>query len=931
MMNKLGKFMLLVVMLLGFNQYINAQVKVSGIVKDASEAIIGATIFDPGSGNGVVTDSRGRYSIELDVNTPFQLTYSYIGYAPQTIEFDPTNGQTIWNDVNVILQDSSFNLNVIVVGASRFEERVLEAPVTIRKLSSKELQASGQLSAYEAIGNIMGVWSMGSSVALPSYNTRGFSDPGNFRFKQQIDGIDLTNPIGLAIAGTMGASDLDISSVEVIPGASSALYGSDAFNGVLRMYTKSPFDFPEFSMQTKVGVTVQDAAGTNPLYEQDFRIVHLFNNKLAFKADISYRSIYDWIADDQSALIPARQFDNRDAFLAQDINDPNGYLRIDAVHRLGDEYANGIGSIGFPVTLTAPDGTVTSLGAGELARSGITEKDMFTTADFFSNRMESFRGNFSLHYRFDEDWELSYMYKHSFSDWLIRSSVTFPQYDYLQRMHHVNLKGKNLNFRVYQHKLDNFRGSFSGTNAADAIQQSIRPNDLWVADFQQRYTETGSLRDARIFADRFMPGGSEFNKDDFEAALAATSNNTDFSGLNSDVTIGSQTIDFSSYINADLDYDFSSVLPFQLLAGLNYRRFNIDSEGTFYNDGALGFGEPIVVNQVGMYVQSTNYLLDDKLRLTLALRFDDSQDYESNFSPRVALVYNLDAQKKHFVRGSFQTGFRIPSIQEGFFRLQLTSAFTNIGSAQRSIDNFVYQGRSGNQFTLQQIIEEDGRGFTAVQPEKNTLYEVGYKGLLANDRLLIDLNGYFTQYQDLIIRPVMAFRPGTPDFQLFAIRQNRSERVQSYGVGLNIDYKLAQNVRVGLTYNWNDFDSNDFEATNPNIDDDQEKEAFLRELQFNTPEHRLGIFVNVNKFGPQDRFSFNAAWKYSSSFHYFSNFGENTIPTVNTTDMSFSVAIPELKSTVKIGGSNIFQQEYTYIYGGPLTGAIYYVSVLYQQ
>ena len=119
----------------------------------------------------------------------------------------------------------------------------------------------------------------------------------------------MTNPIGLAIGNTVGVSDLDIASVELVHGASSALYGSDAFNGVLRLYSKNPFDFPGVSFQTKSGVTVQEAAGTNPYFEQDLRVAHIFNDKLAFKFDMNYKRAYDWIGDDNSHRIPAGQSD----------------------------------------------------------------------------------------------------------------------------------------------------------------------------------------------------------------------------------------------------------------------------------------------------------------------------------------------------------------------------------------------------------------------------------------------------------------------------------------------------------------------------------------------------------------------------------------------------------------------------------------------
>ena len=898
---------------------------ISGTVSDDDGIISGCHIFVSGSSDGTYSKEDGSYSLTTDLQPPFDLRFSFLGYDVQTVTVHAPGKK----EVNVSLSVSRNVLENIVVGASRYEERIMEAPVAIFKMSSTELKSKGGTDYYEAVSNMRGMQAQTSSLFLPSYNVRGFSDPGNFRFKQQLDGYDMTNPIGLAIANTMGVSDLDISSAELVHGASSALYGSDAFNGVLRFYSKNPFDFPGVSMQTKAGVTVQDAAGTNPYFEQDIRIAHLFSNKLAFKMDMNYKRAYDWIGDDFSHRIPAGQWDNRAFYEDLDYDDPNGHIRYDALHRLGDEYGNGVGVIRGVDHLVGPNGDTLHFNGQLLTRSGISEKDLFTTADFSSNKMENFRANFSFLYRPADGWELEYTYKHSFSDWLIRSSSTFPQFDYLQRFHLLRLTKGGLSLRVYNHKLDNYKGTWSANAAASAIETTLRPNDLWLTDFQDKYRETGSLREARLFADRFSPGGSEFNVEDFESALAATSQNTDYSGSNSILIPGSQAVDFSNYTNADIDYDFGDALPVRLQVGANYRRYNVESGGAFYNDGPLGYGKPIDVNQFAGYAQASKALYDDRLKLSVALRADKQTDYDLNLSPRATAVLKLGAEKDHILRASYLTGYRNPSIQEGFFRLQLTSVYTIIGSAERSLDNFIYEGRTGAQYTMREILDEVAPTFKAVQPERNTSFEFGYRTVI-NDKLMIDASGFFTQYENFINRPNIFFRPGTADFQIFAIRQNRDETVNGKGAGISLDYLINDKLSVGLTYDWNDYDSPDFEPIDENVPDDVEKERFLRSLQFNIPEHRASISFGGRHLGASERWGFQINTRYNGAFNYYSNLGELEIPEFNNTDAAITYSIPEWKTTLKIGGSNVFRQEYITIYGAPQIGSVYYVGIRYE-
>ena len=903
---------------------LSAQEVIRGRVTDDGQGIPGANVAVAGTSTGTATDIDGRFELETTVKPPVNLLISAIGYAEAKVSWSPTNGE-----LSIALEPVASSLDQVVVSASRYGERIMEAPVAIYKLSGAKLKSMGGVSAYESIESMRGIQAQKSSLSLPSYNTRGFSDPGNFRFKQQLDGFDMTNPIGLAIANTMGVSDLDISSVELVHGAASALYGSDAFNGVLRFQSKNPFDFPGVSMQTKSGVTVQDAAGTNPYFEQDFRVAHIMSDKVAFKMDLSYRKFHDWIGDDQSHRIAPGSFDNRENF--PDAPPADGFIAHDGVHSLGNEYGNGVGVVPGVNFLVGPGNDTLNIMGAPLTRTGITEKDIFTLPDIQNNEMESFRGSFSFFYRPIKDMELEYTYKHSFSDWLIRSSSTFPQFDYLQRLHLVRASYKGFTGRLYRHKLNNFRGSWSAANAADAVQQALRPNEAWAADFREEYSRTGSLRDARQFADRFMPGGAEFNLQDFQAALGASARNTDYSGQNSAITAGSQAVDFSSYTNLDLDYDFEDQLPFKLQVGFNYRRIRVNSNGAFYNDGPLGFGEPIIVNNMAGYAQASKEFIDRRLRLTAALRADKQTDYQLNWSPRITAVLKAGAERDHIFRASYLTGFRNPSIQEGFFRLQLTSTFTNIGSARRSLENFVYRGVSGTEYDMLDIIEADGRGFEPLQPEQNSSLELGYRTHI-NNRLYIDASAYGTQYRNFINRPLIFFRPeeNPEDFQIFGIRQNRSETVVGYGAGIGLDYVVSSKLSVGVSYDWNDYDSPDFSPAEGVEDEQAAKDAFLRSLQFNIPEHRVNANVSAKRLGKRERWGAHYNFRYNGSYNYFSNFGEALIPAFNTSDIAVSYRIPDWRTTLKIGASNVFRQEYITIYGAPMIGSLYYVSVRYE-
>src|SRR3546814_2763451 len=130
-----------------------------------------------------------------------------------------------------------------------------------------------------------------SDLTFRSVNTRGFSFNGNTRLVQLVDGMDNQAPgLNFAVGNVVGMSELDVESVELLPGAASALYGPNAINGLLLMNSKSPFTYQGLSAYVKTGLmSASNRTQTNTaFYDVAVRFAKAFTAQFAFKANIAY-------------------------------------------------------------------------------------------------------------------------------------------------------------------------------------------------------------------------------------------------------------------------------------------------------------------------------------------------------------------------------------------------------------------------------------------------------------------------------------------------------------------------------------------------------------------------------------------------------------------------------------------------------------------
>jgi iron complex outermembrane receptor protein len=204
------------------------------------EPLIGANIIVVGTILGTTTDLDGNFSFTVKQDFPFVIRISMIGYQGQDIEITSENAA----DLQVSLSEQAIMGQEVVVSASRVEESILESPVTVEKMGILMVKNTPAESYYRGIASLKGVDYVTSSINFQIYNARGFNSTGNTRFVQLVDNMDTQAPaLNFPIGSLNGPSDLDVESIEFLPGAASALYGPNAFNGILLINSKNPFDY----------------------------------------------------------------------------------------------------------------------------------------------------------------------------------------------------------------------------------------------------------------------------------------------------------------------------------------------------------------------------------------------------------------------------------------------------------------------------------------------------------------------------------------------------------------------------------------------------------------------------------------------------------------------------------------------------------------
>jgi outer membrane receptor protein involved in Fe transport len=383
---------------------------------------------------------------------------------------------------------------------------------------------------------------------------------------------------------------------------------------------------------------------------------------------------------------------------------------------------------------------------------------------------------------------------------------------------------------------------------------------------------------------------------------------------------GAKVYDNSKMGQIEGMYNFTHLLKvIEMQIGVSERFYFINSNGTIFSDEP---GHPIKINQFGTFVQINKNFLGDRLRVTGAFRYDKNQNFKSQYTPRVSLIFFLDEKKEHSIRGTFQTAYRFPSTSDQWVDLN-TGLWRTIGGLPEvqnkyGFDSIPIYPMSGRNPVKDKPVTENGPiVLPPLRPEKVTSTEIGYKGLLLGKKLFLDTYGYYNKYKGFEAVQLVAQLSedtGTEEDQLFQTYFTTDEPVSSVGWALGLDYKLPNGIMLkgNVAYDklLEDIDM-------PGV-----------ETRFNTPDFRVNFSVGHQEIIRNLGFNVNFHWQ--NSFFWESSFGAGQIPATTTIDAHVSYRATAIKMVFKLGGSNILNNYYTSSFGSAQIGGMYYVSLLYE-
>ncbi len=938
---------------MAFSLAVQAQITVAGkVVDDATgESLPGVNIRVKDKVIGTITTVDGDFSITINQAPPATLIFSYVGYKAQEIEIT----QSSVSGLEIRMEEQIIFGQEIVVSASRIEESILQSPVSIEKLDILDIQNTASANFYDGLAVLKGVDFSTQSLTFKSINTRGFGANGNTRFVQLIDGIDNQAPgLNFAVGNIVGINDLDLESVEMIPGAASALYGPNAINGILLMNSKNPFDYQGLSVYAKTGFNHVDDPNQNVALYNDFgfRWAKSFNSKLAFKITGSYLSADDFVGED-----------TRDQGFAT-----FGSVERGATERGTNRFYNGVNVYGdFDITVgriadiaiargTAPGASPADAAtAATLAAvrtlipdgvDGLFTPDGFAESSFVDNTTQSVKLGGALHYRLNDNLELFGQFNYGSGSTVYTANDRFVLDNFTISTGKLELKGSDFYVRAYTTQ-ENSGDSYAANTVASLVNQAtyLAPYLETFAGARLQGASIAQSHAAGRVAGRAaqpQPGSAQFNTlvNGFRALSIAEG--------------GAKFLDKSDLWHIEGSKDYSDKIDFaEVVVGANFRRYSLNSNGTLFaleNDGSeVGF------NEWGAYVQASKSIVNDNLKLATSLRYDKNEFFKGQFSPRVSAVGTIG--NNHNIRGSFQRGFRIPTTQDQFIDLDVVTRRL-IGSNDLLVNRYNFQTNtvfptSTVQGLQAQILTGDitaATGAASLNPElrineefkteKVNTFEIGYKGLFMDGRLFIDAYYYHSTYKDFIaeidfIQAVPngltnpgptnpssaaakeAILNGTVPTQRFGVDINATGKVKSQGWAAEVEYSLAGGYKIGANVAFNELISQD----------DLLSQGFRAD--YNTPRYRYNIKVSNRKV--TDRLGFNINYRWQQGYLWESSFGTGVIPEYGTLNAQVSYRVPKLKSVVKVGASNLLNERYTTSFGNPTIGGIYYFQVTFDE
>jgi outer membrane receptor protein involved in Fe transport len=956
----------------------SSQTTVSGTIRNGvtKETVPSVSITIKGTGTGTFTDEKGNFKLTTSHPLPFTLVFTSIGFTTQEVAVN-SSGQSLQID---FVPASSLGTEV-VISASRVPEKILESPVSIERMNVGAIRAAAAPNYYDQVANLKGVDLTTSSLTFKTISTRGFNGSGNLRFNQLVDGMDNQAPgLNFSVGNIVGMTELDVDNVELLQGASSALYGSGGMNGTLLMTSKSPFKYQGLSAQAKMGyMHFNDPNKDNatPYYDVSLRYAKKIGERFAFKLSGQYVKADDWQAADYRNLQRENVFSSLKG--GDRTSDPN----YDGVNVFGDEASASMNAFAQAVraTVAASPGTApalagldaqiaggltpqqiaaywagvsptfaqalpfliptstvannpyraTTFGAQNVSRTGYNEN---TLVDYNTYNVKVSGG---LYYKITDDIEASLQGYWGTGTTVYTGADRYSIKNLQMGQYKLEFKAKNWFFRAYTIQ-ENSGDAYTATTAAVAINRAWKSDQNWFQQyagtygaavlgilpatgggFQPAYSSTNAHAAARGVADqgRFMPGTTEFN-------------NAFNDAINKSIKDGGAKFeDATDMYHVEGQYNLTDYVKFaEVLVGANFRRYQLNSHGTIFADTTGSIG----INEFGGYLQLQKWVVADRLKLTVSGRYDKNENFDGRFTPRATAL--LKVAKDNHIRFSFQQAYRFPSTQDQWINLRTPASiligglpdfytFYKFGTSPAyTAESIVAYRNSVNSGTPNPTLLKVA-DFGTLKPETANSFELGYRGLVTKD-LLIDGYAYYSLYKDFLGRKAVGRGVSADPTKTYTelaspfTTTNYSFISNSENTVKAIGWGISANYRFIKGY-----------ELGVNVSGDQ-----LRDVDsglvtfFNTPKVRFNItFGNERVNG--SNWGFNILYRWQDKMNWEGTFGTGEVNSFGTLDAQVSYRLPKIKSLIKLGATNLVNKYYTSAFGNPSVGGLYYVSLGY--
>ena len=871
----------------GFSQNIT----ISGTIRNSitKDPVPSVSVVVKGQSSGTFTNEDGTFKLNVE-KTPVVLVFTSVGYESTELTVADATAA-----IEVEFVPASSLGQEVVVSASRLPERILESPVSIERISTAAIRSAPATSYYDIVSTLKGVDVIASSLTFKTPTTRGFAGSGSTRFNQIVDGMDNQAPgLNFSVGSVIGLTELDVESMELLPGASSALYGPGGMNGTLLINSKNPFKYQGLSFQVKTGIMHTDGRerDPSPYHNWSLRWAQKVSEKFAFKIGGELIQAQDWIADDYRNYNRLNT-SNGDIIPGTRQTDPN----YDGVNVYGDETSIDLKSLVLDAIATQVpfwQSYISSLPSTiRVSRTGYTEKEVVNPNTL------NFKLSGALHYKITNKIEAILAGHVGAGNTVYTGSQRYSLKDLKMAQYKLELRSDNWFVRGYTTQ-ENAGQSHNLTITSQLFNEAWKPSPTWFQEYGFAYLnaklagrpDLEAHNIARSIADQGRPvAGSDQFRRIFDEVRKKP------------IPTGGLFLDRTDLWLAEGQYNFSkAVKVIDLLVGGSWKQYVLNSEGTLFADKP---GEPIKINEVGAYMQVGKEIIKDLLRITAAGRYDKNENFQGRFTPRLTAL--IKAAKDHNIRLSFQTAYRFPSTQQQWIDLDVGTGRL-LGANKFLWEKYGLVDNPG--FNPENLSERVS--YKEVKPESVTTFEIGYKSLIAR-KVLIDAYGYFGNYDDFISRrDVIQFPGGTPGpvFDGFSVVVNSPEKVKTYGWGASVEWQLPANFVV---------------TANASSDKIRDVPSGFRAF-FATPELRTVLGLANTGFGPQHLLGFNVNWRWQEGFFYENDFAQGDLPAYNVVDASISLKRPKIKSLVKLGATNLLNQYYRTAVGNPSIGGVYYIS-----